>query len=235
MDSFLAAIKRHGGKPLSSSCGDLSAIANSGQYDEPDFHLLKKDSNDTPGLFSRFLRPRSQSPEPRPERGSESLDRAKSRSSSELLNTFDCQLAEIRAKLAMFREQDTDFRERMDSLSNSIGELASNCSLAPSDNISVASADLMIDEEQNYKDDDHSIEGELQNNTVSASFSTEMLNQCIPTIEVTHYKRRLSDSTLHGSILRPLKSSSTPDRHSICCLTDHSYFNSNGEQLSTLL
>jgi len=54
-------------------------------------------------------------------------------SNSELVNVVDAQLIQIREKLATLREQDIEFRERMDLLSDSVSELASQSSLSSSD------------------------------------------------------------------------------------------------------
>jgi len=56
-----------------------------------------------------------------------SSDHAKG--SSELLSVMDEQLMQIRKKLAAFRKQDTQFRERMDSLNESVSELVSRSSI----------------------------------------------------------------------------------------------------------
>ena len=56
-----------------------------------------------------------------------SSDHAKG--NSELLNVMDEQLLQIREKIAAFRQQDTQFRERMDSLNESVSELVSRSSI----------------------------------------------------------------------------------------------------------
>ena len=47
-------------------------------------------------------------------------------SNSELISVVDAHLKQIREKLAGFREQDTQFKERMDWLSDSLSELTSS-------------------------------------------------------------------------------------------------------------
>lgn len=203
----------------SLSCGDLSTLDSFSEYDHRD---SKRHSRDT--FFPRFLRPKSL----------RSMDRTMSKSSNELVNDFDCQLAEIREKLAMFREQDMKFRERIDSLSNSIGELASRSSLTPSEpSIGSDCGDLMLfnddDEEQNYKEE------QTVDNRITASFSSEVLN-CIPTIKVTSYKRRLerrrsSDPTAHEAVKLLM---AEPQRHSMYYSINQAYSYSS-EEISTIL
>ena len=215
MDSFLAVITRSKKRKLegklSLSCGDLAAL--NAQFSESgDLGTIKqrkfKGSNiDLTSTLPRFFKPKSSGSVPTVE----SLDRNKSKSSSELVNDFDNQLAEIRSKLAMFREQDLKFHERMDSLSHSIGELASVSrsslnSFTPSE-IS-ASSDLMLSNEENYADsddDDEQNHGDelIMENEISSSFSSEVLS-CIPAIKVTsstlgrlNKRRGSSDPVLH--------------------------------------
>lgn len=240
MDSFLTVISRVKGKQ-SLSCNDLTAIGS--EYDELDaIKQLRKDSKDA--CWSRFLRPKHAG----------SMDRTKSRSSNELVNTsvntLDFQLAQIREKLAMFREQDTEFHERMDSLSNSIGELASMSSLSSftssetSDRAS-ASSDLTSftdddNEELDYTAEDSAEDDQILKNemeSISKSFSSEVLD-FIPTIKVTGcgYNRkrssRLSSSRSDPAIHESAKLLST-NRHSICSM-DHAYLYCAGE-ISTIL
>jgi len=217
MDSFLTVLTRSKGKQ-SLSCGDLSAIDSLSEYDH---HSKRHSLRDTffPTLKPRFPR---------------SMNRTISRSSDELATDFDCQLAEIREKLAMFREQDIKFRKRMDSLGNSISELASRSSLnslTPSETSTASNCDdLMIfkdntNEESYYKEEQTSI---------MSSFSSEVLN-CIPTIEITNecYKRglerrRSSDPTMHEAA-RLLKSSmAEPQRHSMYSLDRAYSYSSEG-------
>ena len=166
---------------LSLSCGDLTTIEP--LYDEYDIkRRSRKYSKDT---WPRLLRASRLRP-----KISRSMDRTKSKSSEELsievVDTFDSQLTKIREKLATFRKQDMEFRERMKSLSNSIDELSSRSSIAPSE-VS-ATSDLMMSSDDvdyvlSYEDDDQTIENKIKN--ISAmSFSTEVLNS-IPTITIT--------------------------------------------------
>lgn len=118
MDTIFSTMsfRRHStpAKPF-SSCGDLQELYSSNKK--------RKNSKVIPA--SRYSPP-SQSPLT----NVHSMDRAKSRSNDELVNDVDCQLTQIREKLAMMREQDSQFRERMDSLSNSVSELSSRSSLS---------------------------------------------------------------------------------------------------------
>ena len=82
-----------------------------------------------------------------------SMDRVKSKSNSELVDVVDAQLMQIREKLATFREQDSQFRERMDSLSNSVSELTSRSSLSsftPSECSDLGSLDEASEEEEEF-------------------------------------------------------------------------------------
>ena len=229
MESFLSV---NFGKPLSLSCNDLRKEQ---QYHESD--TKRRHSNCSASLdrsWPRFLRPKSAG----------SVDRrAKSKpprpkSSGEFVDNIDHLLADIRGRLAMFRQQDVEFHERLDSLSNSIGELASrsSISLTPSEVseevTSVNSADYLISSDDNDEDyeDDQVIMDEIEN--VSTSFSTEVLNS-IPTITVTCYRRRLSDTTIHEPVDRK-SSAASSERHSIC-IPDQAYLYNDGRPMSTLL
>ena len=166
---------------LSLSCGDLSTIEP--LYDE--YGVKRRSRSFFKDTWpSRLLRPTL-----RPK--FRSLDRIKSKSSEELssqyevVNTLDSQLAKIKEKLATFRVQDMEFRERMKSLSISIDELSSRSSPAPSE-VS-ATSDLMIsndevDDELSYTED-QTIENKIKSMS-AMSFSTEVLNS-IPTITIT--------------------------------------------------
>lgn len=213
MNSLLAVVKRSKGKHLSLSCSDLPKAL---EYDESDFQRLRTQPKNCKSL-PRFLRPRSAG----------SMDRTKRRSSSEFMDTFDCQLAEIKAKLAMFRDQDTEFRGRMESLSNSIGELAS---LSRSSlNLSEVSVDLMTsdDEEQGcVGKNDHPIEIEFHSMSRRSS-SSEVL-YCIPTIEITYCKRGSSYSSVHESLGAFTKTAIDPNRL-------HVYLYKDGDQYRTFL
>ena len=166
---------------LSLSCGDLTTIEP--LYDEYDIkRRSRKYSKDT---WPRLLRASRLRP-----KISRSMDRTKSKSSEELsievVDTIDSQLTKIREKLATFRKQDMEFRERMKSLSNSIDELSSRSSIAPSE-VS-ATSDLMmssddVDDVLSYEVDDQTIENKIKN-ICAMSFSTEVLNS-ITTITIT--------------------------------------------------
>ena len=240
MDSFLTVVSRLKGKQ-SLSCNDLTAIENQ----EYDAIKTLKDSKEK--SWPRFLRRKSATS------SDESINSINGKSSSEVAKTFDCQLAEVREKLAMLRQQDVEFHKRMHSLSNSIGELAASRSSLNSfthSETSAASNGVMSDD-----DDDGDYEEQnsytasgtkgYENNTgklLPASFSSEVLDS-IPTIKVTSYKRRRSsaarrslrrsDPTLHESA-RLFNPPLEPDRHSIN-LTDHTYFYGSTEEISTLL
>lgn len=121
------------------------------------------------------------------------MDRTKYVDSSDL----DGRLTDIKKNLAMFREQDTQLRVRMDSLSNSIEDLTpSSTSLTPSEaSDSVTPQDA--DEEEHYKDDE-TIENDIKN--LSDSFSREVFNR-LPSIAVTCYKTRYaSDPSLRETV-----------------------------------
>ena len=115
-----------------SSCGDI-----------PDLYVSKKRMLKRASFDSRY------SP------SSPSSDRAKSMSSSELINVVDAQLMQIREKLAAFRQQDTQFRERMNSLNGSVSELASQSSVSsftPSECSDLGSLDEVSEtEEEEFK------------------------------------------------------------------------------------
>ena len=75
-------------------------------------------------------------------------------SSSELINVVDAQLMQIREKLAAFRQQDTQFRERMNSLNGSVSELASQSSISsftPSECSDLGSLDEVSEEEEEFE------------------------------------------------------------------------------------
>jgi len=78
----------------------------------------------------------------------------------------DAQLMQIKEKLAAFREQDTEFRERIDSLNDSVSELASRSSL--SSFTSSECSDLDSLEEASMKE-----------------FEQQGAKVCIPTVQIT--------------------------------------------------
>ena len=215
---------------LSLSCNDLRA--------ESEYHDMKRPRKHSSGSatldrsWPRFLRPKSAGSV---DRRAKSKPRPSSSGEFVSVNNIDHLLTDIRERLAMFRKQDVEFHERLDSLSNSIGELASisSVSLTPSEAsevVSIDSADLILsnddDNEENYEDD-QIIMDEIE--SVSTSFSSEVLNS-IPTIKVTCYKRRLSDTTIHEPVSRKL----SVERHSIC-VPDHTYLYNDGREINTLL
>ena len=226
MDSFLTVLSRAKGK-LSLSCGDLTAVSD-------DDDCNRKPNGSKKKSWSRFRRHRS----------TETIDRAtRAKSTSptnELANNFDCLLAEVREKLAMFREQDIKFRDRMDSLGNTIDEVASlrssmNSLLTPSE--ASRDSDRLKDnsEEQDdsdLEDDDQIIRDKIEN--ISKSFSSELLS-CIPTIEVTCYKRRRSsDPTMHESA-RIIRTSMPSEPHEISSADYALCSGSVDEGMSTIL
>lgn len=216
MDSFLSVVTgiskaRSKGQLISLSCSDLATIDSGSDYGESDIRRLVRGSKVTP--WPKFLSPNLLRPK--------SPGLTKSRSSSELansaesVNTVDCQLAKIRETLALFREQDMEFRERMDSLSSSIDELASRTSMA--------SLEVSADVNDNITGKDM---GNISANRKSSS--SEVLN-CIPTIKITCHKRRQSDP---AETARNLASSTVTasELHSISmCSTNHT------EESSSLL
>ena len=180
MNAFLRASKRK----MSLSCGDLAALASKADHDQLRRERPRKHSGFE--IFAsihprRFLRQKSPP--------AHSVHRIKSRSCEELVNNVDCRLAEIKNALAIFREQDIEFRKRMHSLSNSIDDLASShSSLASEDSIASDPVVFANDKE------DQSIENKI--NDISGSFSSDVLN-CIPTIAITcHMARQTSEPTL---------------------------------------
>ena len=188
------------GKPQSLSCSDITALkiatkkSQSDNANEQRRKLLVKSraqSRDT--FIHRFLRPKS--PLVR------SMERTKKRTPAhstpdpvyDRVDDIDQRLVQIRSQLSMFRKQDMDFRERLDSLSNSIDELASRSSLASDISDVTFPSDDAAEEYYYEDDDDQAFENNLTN--VSMSFSSEMLN-CIASITVTSCTR---DDNRHES------------------------------------
>ena len=112
-----------------SSCGDI-----------PDLYISKKRALKRTSFCSRHSPP------------SPNSDRAKSMSNSERVNDVDELLIQIRKKLAAFREQDTQFRERMNSLTGSVSELtlsrSSLSSFTPSECSDLGSLDEVSEDEE---------------------------------------------------------------------------------------
>ena len=178
MDPFLSVLTSSKRKQC-LSCGDIAALASNADYDQSRLEQPRKQSATAicPSIHPRRFLQQISPPV-------HSGDRIKSRSCSELANNIDCRLADIKNTLAIFREQDIEFRRRMRSLSNSIDDLASSRSSLASDLVVFA----------NVKDD-QVIENKIK--AISASFSSDVLN-CIPTIAITcHMARQASDPTLH--------------------------------------
>ena len=172
-----AMSKALGGKQ-SLSCGDIAALTSPTRHGQLS---TKQRRNSKPEL--KFFRPRflrAKSPL------LQSTDHGKSRSSS-ALDDIDRQMIQIKAKLSKFRDQDINFRERLDMLSNSIDELAS-----PSDSEASICSDLMIPDDHSYADisddenckDDQRIDNEIR--SISMSFASEVFTH-IPIIAVTSY------------------------------------------------
>ena len=155
MDLFSAFLpRRSSDNRQSSSCGDI-----------PDLYISKSISKKRHSDNGALLPP---------------SDRAKSTSNSELVNVVDEQLMEIREKLAAFRDQDTQFRERINLLSNSVGELVSARSSLDSFTPSEYSDLDSLDEASKEKE-------EFQQQTLGQrTFSDEPpeLLRCIPTVRV---------------------------------------------------
>ena len=191
-DSFLSVLTMPKRKK-SLSCDNIVALMSNtvGDCDQDrssKSESKRKNSAGTSYTLRRFLRPKSPLVH--------SMDRDKSASSEDLVNNVDWRLIQIKKELATFREQDIKFRERMGSISNSIDDIASSCSLTESE-VSTAS-DLVMsnndtNEKLNYKDD-KTFEHEI--NSISASFSSEVLNR-IPAIAVKCYK---TDPPLHETL-----------------------------------
>ena len=212
MDSYITLIDS-GKERQSLSCNDLAAI-QSGYNDKQ----LRKHAKDRSSLARpRFLRSKS-----RDHSLETSMDRSKSKSSDELVDAVDSQLAEIRGKLAMLRRQDRDFLERMDSLTNSIGELTSQSSLPPSETSEGRLSDTDEDNAINGNDktctkDDWIIRSNVK--SIPTSFSSEVLNS-IPAIREisgsSNISLRRSEPSLHRESAKLLNLSTGSNQHSTC-------------------
>ena len=96
-----------------------------------DNKLKSSSCGDIPGLYTSKKRSVLKQLKPATFRRNSRSDHAlKSKSNSELINIVDEQLMQIRENLAAFRNQDVQFRERIDLLSDSVSELASQSSLS---------------------------------------------------------------------------------------------------------
>ena len=179
--TFLSVFAMSKGKQ-SLSCNDIPAALTTIKERRDQLDIKQRRNSRPEELFKpKFLRSKS------PLLHS---SKSKSRSSSSAVDDLDRQLVQIKQKLSIFREQDMEFRERLDSLSYSIDGLASRSSIAS--NLSEASIDSDLVFEQNddvnstneeLDYDDLSIENEIKNIS-STSFSDEVLSR-IPIISVT--------------------------------------------------
>ena len=164
-------------------------------------------------------------------------------SSSELVNVVDEQLMQIREKLAAFRQQDTQFRERMDSLNDSVSELASRSSISssPSECSDLDSLDEVSEEEEEFE----------QKTVGQKAFSEEPPRLLrIPTVKVAgrsqfnrppvgcfHMRQSSDPSSLHSHIELPKEEEMETRRHSTYsadqAINLYPQYN-NPEEISTL-
>lgn len=181
--AFLSVFSISKGKQ-SLSCGDIPALTSAKER-RVQFDMKQRRSLKPEELFRpRFMRPKS--PLIR-------CSKSRKQSGSNALDDIDRQLVQIKQKLSIFRDQDMEFRERLDSLSNSIDELASRSSIGSILSEASIDSDLgiaqddddddasSIDEEENCEDD---IEMAIKNMSAGTSFSDEVLSH-IPAILVT--------------------------------------------------
>ena len=179
----------------SLSCNDITALTSATEHGQSQRRTSLRHAD---SLLHKFMRPKS--PLIR------SMEQTKKRTpaSTPDLDDIDQRLIQIREQLSTFREQDMEFRERLDSLNNSIDELASRSSLASSEvsDLMMPSDDAAEEHhyEDNLEDDDQAIENSFKN--LSMSFSSEVLNSCIPSIVVTSHKRcrQSSDPSIHETM-----------------------------------
>lgn len=199
MDFSLAVVSITNNKVKQSlSCGDIASLTSTDQLDTRSKQRKYSKQVEHGSLCNtlRFLKPslRLQT--------TNTLDRTKSRSlGSEIIDNIERRLSEIKETLAMFREQDVELRQRMDSLGNTLGntidDLASLKSGGSSSLTGFSETSSISDDQQIQYEDDQNIENEINN--ISRSFSTEVLNS-IPTIAVISHKRKQSsDPALHES------------------------------------
>ena len=137
---------------------------------------------DIPDLYTKKKRPQKGAlfSDNRPTSPSSDRHVAKCMSNSELVNIVDAQLIQIRERLATLREQDIEFRERMDLLSDSVSELASQSSLS-SFSLSDCSDLDWLDEASEEKEESE------QQTAGPRTLSNEPQLLCIPTVRVTNY------------------------------------------------
>ena len=157
---------------------------------------------------------------------------------SELASVVDEQLMQIRQKLAEFREQDTHFRERIDSLTGSVSEIASRSSqssFTPSECSDLDSLDEFSEEEE-----------EIEQTVGQKAFSKQpppLLR--IPTIKVIdvgnrstncfHMRQSSDPSSLHNHIELPKEEVMETRRHSSYSADQVYPQYDNPEEIRTLL
>ena len=164
-------------------------------------------------------------------------------SNSELINVVDEQLMQIREKLAAFRQQDTQFRERIDSLNDSVNELASRSSISssPSECSDLDSLDEVSEEEEEFE----------QQTVGQKAFSDEPPRLLrIPTVKIAsssqcsrppvgcfHMRQSSDPSSLHSHIELPKEEEMETRRHSTYsadqAINLYPQYN-NPEEISTL-
>lgn len=135
MDTIISAFKiRRNSTPAKRflSCGDLTQLYAS-KTGKPKHKPAKQNSPSSQSSLSNV-------------HSAYRAKRGANRNNDELVDFVDLQLTQIREKLAMMREQDLQFRERMDSLSTSVSELASRSSLSSLECSDLGSLDLTLDE-----------------------------------------------------------------------------------------
>ena len=121
---------------------------------------------------------------------------------SELVNAVDSQLMQIKEELAAFRQQDTQFRERMDSLSGSVSELTSSrsslSSFTPSECSDLGSLDeLASEDEEGFEQQTPQAVGQR----VLALTRDKLYNR--PPVRCFHLRQSSDPSSLHSHIELP--------------------------------
>ena len=138
---------------------------------------------------------------------------------SELISVVDAQLMQIRAKLASFREQDTQFRERMDSLNDSVSELASRSSLSsftPSECSDLGSLDEASQEEEEFEQTvGRQSEGYLRASVIGSRHHFNRPENRPLSARCFHIRRATSDpSSMQSHIELPEEEAMETQRHS---------------------
>jgi len=158
-----------------SSCGDI-----------PDLYVLKKRTVKRASFGSRYLVT------------SQNSDCVKSMSNSELINVVDTQLMQIREKLAAFREQDTELRERVNLLGGSVSELTSSrrsslSNYTPSECSDLGSLDeaTIGDEEEEFEQQYPVIVGQIE-------ADKDHFNR--PPVRCFHMRQSSYPSSMYGQI-----------------------------------